>query len=362
MAPAGFYLYKGVAMAEPKKTGPEGESETTEPQPPEIPKDSERFSRKQYDLLVQSSEKRDRMKDWNAWRDDNPDVEILLRRSPLAGRHLAYANLQGADLWGANLHGAKIWYANLRGANLWCANLQDAEIQEAELQEANLQLANLQEADLWCAHLQGTDFVDADIRGTIFSNAIVDGETLIHTDKVNRETDFSGVGLGNVRMSAGLRQLLEYNMRREAWGEWGGGGSIARKLLWWIAVRPFAWLVDYGRSMIRIPFVFLGLAIFFALLYWSCEGLVLVSVGDKPGQLQNFWHAFYFSIVTMTTLGFGDIHANPSSWFGQTLLILQVVLGYIMLGAIVTRFAVFFTATGPTQDFYKEPKEPGKTG
>ena len=56
----------------------------------------------------------------------------------------------------------------------------------------------------------------------------------------------------------------------------------------------------------------------------------------------------------MTTLGFGDIAANPDSWTGQTLLMIQVILGYVLLGALVTRFAVLFTAGGPAGKFADE--------
>ena len=57
----------------------------------------------------------------------------------------------------------------------------------------------------------------------------------------------------------------------------------------------------------------------------------------------------------MTTLGFGDMYANADTLirgiFGHIVLTLQVLLGYIMLGALVTRFAVLFTAGGPAGKF-----------
>ena len=53
----------------------------------------------------------------------------------------------------------------------------------------------------------------------------------------------------------------------------------------------------------------------------------------------------------MTTLGFGDIAANPGSWQGQVALMVQVILGYVLLGALVTRFAVLFTADGPAGSY-----------
>jgi hypothetical protein len=56
----------------------------------------------------------------------------------------------------------------------------------------------------------------------------------------------------------------------------------------------------------------------------------------------------------MTTLGFGDMYANKGSIAGHVLLILQVILGYVLLGALVTRFAVLFTAGGPAGKFAEE--------
>ena len=74
-------------------------------------------------------------------------------------------------------------------------------------------------------------------------------------------------------------------------------------------------------------------------------------VNCEVGDIWGLWHALYFSVVTMTTLGFGDIAANPDSWLGQTLLMFQVILGYVLMGALVTRFAVLFTAGGPAGKF-----------
>jgi hypothetical protein len=60
----------------------------------------------------------------------------------------------------------------------------------------------------------------------------------------------------------------------------------------------------------------------------------------------------------MTTLGFGDMYASAHSLFrgifGHILLAFQVTLGYVLLGALVTRFAVLFTAGGPAGKFADE--------
>ena len=53
----------------------------------------------------------------------------------------------------------------------------------------------------------------------------------------------------------------------------------------------------------------------------------------------------------MATLGFGDIAANPDSWQGQLLLMAQVILGYVLLGTLITRLTVLFTSGGPADKF-----------
>ena len=51
----------------------------------------------------------------------------------------------------------------------------------------------------------------------------------------------------------------------------------------------------------------------------------------------TFSSAFYFSIVTFTTLGFGDvITANRAA---RVMVTLEVILGYVMLGGLISIFA-----------------------
>ncbi|MFZ2147946.1 MAG: ion channel [Sedimentisphaerales bacterium] len=125
----------------------------------------------------------------------------------------------------------------------------------------------------------------------------------------------------------------------------------------------FWWISDYGLSTCRIIFTFFGLAIIFANIYYhwgriAPPGIVENLFVDRNGIEVQWWlvplRTLYFSIVTMTTLGFGDMYANARSILGHMLLMLQVILGYVLLGALVTRFAVLFTAGGPAGKFANE--------
>jgi hypothetical protein len=135
-------------------------------------------------------------------------------------------------------------------------------------------------------------------------------------------------------------------------------------------VRLFWWASDYGSNTGRLLGVFVVLSVVFALLYliptpapsWAFwptfyfDHPFVNSIDSytnlRPNgihetlEIDSFWwrflRAFYFSIVTMTTLGFGDITPHPFSLWGHVLVMAQVFFGYIILAAFVTRMAILF--------------------
>ena len=331
-----------------------------------------RFDQAQYDLLKKCSDKKD-ITEWNQWRIDNPAKDVLLYGAELNKSWLRGALLNtGQGKWNdkkynftgrvylseAHLEGANLGSAHLEGANLWAANLEGA----------NLSQAHLEGADLFKAHLEGAYIWDAHLQGACLLSAILDGGTNLTHCHIDRNTDFRNAGLENARIDAGTKQLLKYNIRRKNWEDWYKKHT---KLKW--LVRPFWLLSDYGISTGRIIGLFFAAALLFATFYyiWGAVECYLLGVKNQPGIVANlftyqhqavrWWlvplRTIYFSIVTMTTLGFGDMYANEQSIFGHILLMFQVLLGYVFLGALVTRFAVLFTTGGPAGEFKPMDKE-----
>ena len=58
---------------------------------------------------------------------------------------------------------------------------------------------------------------------------------------------------------------------------------------------------------------------------------------SPEGRVETAFTPYYFSIVTFTTLGFGDI--TPTNRAGEIWLVLEVLLGYVMLGGLIAIFA-----------------------
>ena len=343
----------------------------------------------QYEMLKRCSQNKD-LSEWNAWRKDNPEKDINLRGYHFEGLFLKKANfikatvcqgnektnytgevhLEGAIFTSANLENTKFggailkksvfYYAEACEANFSGADLEEADLSEANLQNCRFSGAVLKNSHITSSHLEGANFINATLIGCQVRASICDNATCFYGVKVNRFstksrfTDFSATSFENARFKPGTRQLLEYNIRRMNWEDW----YKAHKVLRW-PVQPFWWMSDYGKSALRIIECFLVLAFAFAAIYYFVPGLV-ENLQVTGNRCLNVVRACYFSIVTMTTLGFGDIYANKTSIWGHVLLAIQVIMGYGLLGALITRLAVLFTGDGPAGEFAKDKKERNK--
>lgn len=325
------------------------------------------FNEEQYVRLKRCSDKKD-MTEWNQWRKDNPDVDIELEgyKANFRDWYLKKVNLHAYPNKSEKvyLREADFQFANLRKASFDYAHLESAQFGVAKLQNAKCSSTHFENANFAGSNLKGTGFMGSHLENAVFRGVILDGETIFWDCTINkcvssvvRGTDFTGSQLNAVRISPGTKQLLEYNIRRMNWEDWYKQCKWYKPWQWPvrnILVRTFWWMSDYGKSTLSIIGLFFGLAVIFGIVYRVWPGLVQVNGGDDT--IRGFVHTLYFSVVTMTTLGFGDIAANPDNWCGQVLLMVQVVFGYVLLGALITRLAVLFTGDGPAGRFAKDKK------
>ncbi|MBC8279102.1 MAG: two pore domain potassium channel family protein [FCB group bacterium] len=110
---------------------------------------------------------------------------------------------------------------------------------------------------------------------------------------------------------------------------------------------------DYGRSLFRWTILSLLFIIFFGFIfadysvwpwfehYFTDSTKILNSL--DPGlhyddnTFKGWYSPYYFSVVTFTTLGFGDV--TPENITGQLWITMEVILGYIMLGGLISILA-----------------------
>ncbi len=261
----------------------------------------------------------------------------ILTGARLAGARLERAQMLGADLTGADLTEAKapgvgLGGAKLVDATLFGADLADATLSHADLRGADLRVANLRGARLRDTSLVGADFARSDLTGADLTHADVDGASFREADLSQSRlkgltgyttADWIGVDVFGADYTGAYlarRAIMDQNYLYEFRNQSRLNAFIYR--VWWLTS-------DCGRSFVRWGLWTAVVGLLFALVYT----FVPVDFGPNPTVLSPI----YFSVVTLTTLGYGDV--LPASTTAQVIVMIQVVMGYVMLGGLLSIFA-----------------------
>lgn len=295
---------------------------------------------------------------WNQWRHNNLMTPV---------------DLSGADLSKRDLSGVRLDSANLTRVNLRETNLQGAVLTSTNFHQADFTSANLNSARLLQANLSNSRFVNVDAR-----NAELIGVNLenadTHNTKYNRWSRYQGVRLSGCYGSQKfIRYAIDQSYIEEFRGHLAPGSeplfndpqkfsstlfqikryirffpSIRRNPKFWFLYLPWLILSDCGRSFSLWFFWSIFIAIFFGAVYagypapeWLPESVRNLLVDVAPAidlsREKTPFTPYYFSIVTFTTLGFGDV--LPKNLAGEIWLTIEVIIGYIMLGGLISIFS-----------------------
>ena len=275
----------------------------------------------------------------------------------LSGSDLRGARLVGASLEGAILHGARLDDAELLGAKLASADfsnasaartgfgrssLEGASFFEADLQESTFSGADLRDADFRVAKLDGSRAVEADVRGACFDGASlrdvdltgvrVAGASFTNTDlraarvrgiKDYAKAEWQGADIRDVDFAGAWllrRHVLDENFIAEFRGQSRTHEWLYR--LWWVTS-------DCGRSIGRWTAWTVLIAVVYAGIY--------TVVDIDYGAHETWLSPIYYSVVTFSTLGYGDV--LPSSAAAQATAMSEVILGYVGLGGLLSILA-----------------------
>ncbi len=304
----------------------------------------------------------------------------------LNGADVPHADLSGAELWDAKFRKANLSHADLSGANLHGAYLSEAKLWYVNLSGAYLPWANLSGADLWRATLTGDiDLRRANLRGAclldfeLSTQAKLDGaqwgEGAIVQDEIDARSEEDRSRFADcaaiyrqIKMSyqesgdyqtAGQFFIREMECRRFALAAEGpptaeDRGPLPRAWNWLSHYATRAvWCLSYytcqhAESPTRVLGIMAVLILLFGVIHSlvgiqdSAHGFVIARgahmgpIGEIPAQIVN---ALYFSAVTFTSLGYGDM--RPHGSLGQFFVCFQAVLGVICIavfaGAIIRK-------------------------
>ncbi len=255
---------------------------------------------------------------------------------------LPRARLHGAELARADLTGAILEHAVLSQAGFGDAVLKDAVFFEADLRHASFVGADLSGADLRCVQGEGARFRRADLRGVDFSGADLSHADLVQTQVRGacfHEVDFRRARLRHLEgfenalfLACDIRDvdfsqaylLRRFIMDQNYLAELRNRSRYHAMLYWlWWATS------DCGRSLARLGVWIAMVTVFFGVAYQQ--------VAIDYGGARTWLSPYYFSLVTLTTLGYGDV--LPASVAGQALVMSEVVVGYLLLGGLISIFA-----------------------
>ena len=269
--------------------------------------------------------------------------ETILSCASFAGADLSDSSAVGADFSGLTLSHGSISYMDSQvdypAAKLCRARCRGAKFADADLAGVDFSNASLRDADFSHANLRCARFVGADLRGTRLDkvtlyNSDEWGQVAFDTAIFNRRTSFINTAIARNNWDGNplLRRQVEDQQWLYAWRR----SSRTNGFLYWI------WFItcDCGRSVLLWAAWCTFVAAVFGYVFWCFGDSFRLSSGDSLTLRDAHpWTAFYYSIVTFTTLGFGDVTPLHTATWMQALVALEVVLGYLGLGGLISILA-----------------------
>lgn len=239
-------------------------------------------------------------------------VEAHLEGSDFRNADLRYARLEGAHLEGSLLEGAKLKGVALRGAHLWGAKFKAIDLLDVDLEGCNLDYVGINDENMTMDELD-------EIRMRSTKNL----ETCYKMEKFYRSLKNYFVREGLYEKSGGYF-IQEWRVR-------GQINKLKKKYHLWVINQFIDHFSRYGESPLRVFIWSVILVLIFGLLYWCLSAIMDTS---HPTKSVSLLESLHFSIVTFTTLGYGDYYPKQSF---QLIADLEAFLGmFIMAFFVVT--------------------------
>ncbi|MFC7079106.1 pentapeptide repeat-containing protein [Halorussus caseinilyticus] len=293
-----------------------------------------------------------------------------LREANLRSGDLEDANFRDADLRGANLRGIDAPDARLKEANLADANLEDAKLADADLRDADLEDANLRKAKLGGANLEDASLVRTDLRETTledarlyqtyFSDVRIDSDTEFGDSCVYEDLDelddwdatpteaavWTYRRLQDLHEKYALTERARHYHVKKKESQKRHNREEGNYLQYAIhAVNGVA--SEHGESPWRVVGVSTVVIAIWSVLYLllgkirvptdtsgtDAIGLGLFPSLSLPSPVAEIATSVYFSVVTFTTLGYGDL--QPATGFAQALATVESFLGALLMAYLV---------------------------
>ncbi len=213
--------------------------------------------------------------------------------------------------------------------NSFLGNFEGATFTKTEIHDSDFRCANMQTVRFYESILNNVDFTETkmrhtdlsltDVKKTIFNNADLREAKLMHIKKYE-SAQWIGTDIRDINFFGAYlmrRFVVDQNYLDEVRTK-----SKFSNIVYWV------WRLtsDCGRSM--------ALWCFWIALIMAGFSLIYKMVDIDFGSYHTPFSTLYFSVVTFTTLGFGDV--LPMSTGAQVATVCEVIIGYLMLGGLLS--------------------------
>jgi len=263
-----------------------------------------------------------------------------------------HANLKGAILSSTNLKGASLLDANLSEADLIGANLSGCDFIGSDCINARFMMADLSSSRFWHADMTGADFSEASLQNADLLNAVLYKSNFYHTNlkdaRFLTKENFKGEGgretvdekgPKTARESyANLKQYFLVNARYNdvSWASFNENRMELRRLLREKKVGFFPFLVmgflcGWGERPLRATVSALSIIMIYAVIFFMLKSIEATVGGNAQ---PSFLDHIYYSIITFTTVGYGDFLPKANAFY-RLLAGSEAFVGIFMMGLFV---------------------------
>ena len=265
------------------------------------------------------------------WHDRDADKGGPDIKPQLEAKAKSQQSMEGYELGHADLNDAYLIEADLSYANLSRVDLREGHCFGINLTGTRMFKANLENANLKEARIEGADLLGANLNNTDLERVHWGPKSLIRNDVDAQKLDADGDQVGarakfleSEEIYRSIRKAYEAAGTTDIAGDFFHREMVAKRKQMPLCSFPRFWskLVDLLCGYGEIPYRVIGSSflyilfnsLVFCLLGMQYNGEVYAFDLDLAflDNLTVFGYGLYYSVVTFTTLGYGDF--TPVGW------------------------------------------------